>query len=183
MIRKKWQYLILRPTEMPSMRVFYEAHPNIKCNISKIKSVLSLSRMPIITTVLGFTNPLVLAVSYAPKYLSDVRFADRGKSLIILSETLSSCSPLLYCSTLAHEFRHVWQYEHDMYVKDENCFGSDVDLSPKEIDADAFSIAYLCKYENASWDDACRATIDYNTTTIKGQAARIESAKKIYISF
>lgn len=183
MNRKKIRSLILHSDGIPPTRVDYELRPHIKCDVFKIKSVLSLSKMPIITTVPCFSNPSLLAVSFAHECLSDVRFWDRGKSLIILSETLSFFSPLLYCSTLAHEFRHVWQNEHSLFTKDENFYGSGVDLSPKEIDADAFSIAYLCKYENTSWNDACQATIDYHTTTDKGRVARIESAKKIYTSF
>lgn len=170
---KTTRSLILHSDGIPPTRVDYESHPDIKCDVSKMKSVLSLLKMPIITTVPRFSNPALLAVSYAAKCLSDVPFGDRGKGLIILSETLSFCYPLLYCATLAHEFRHVWQNEHNLYVEDENYYGLSVDLSQKEIDADAFSIAYLCKYENASWDDACRATLDYNTTTDKGWFARI----------
>ena len=70
-------------------------------------------------------------------------------NLILLSDNVPSDG--VFYGTLAHEMRHIWQNKYpDIYpAKHANGFYESLD-DPKEIDADGYAIAFLCRFPNIS---------------------------------
>lgn len=88
------------------------------------------------------------AEMYTPKDISDL-----DNCLIVLSLQDFDFSRIV--GTLAHEMRHIWQYNFNSEINQFHAIGfSDSLIHPAEIDADGFAIWYMSKFPDISFEQA-----------------------------